>query len=267
MPKFQMRKSLKNLDKKIKNSKSFLSVIIPAYNEVGNFKRGVLDQVDQYLRKQRFLAEVILVDDGSTDETGKLLANFSKKHNRFRILKKDHGGKLKAIEAGIGAAKGKIVLFTDFDQSTAISEFEKMLPEFAKSADIVIGERTERIGDRPFRYFRSRVLNFIIQLFLFGGIADTQCGFKAGKALILKKLFENLKVTRLAKPAGGFMGPFDIELLFLAKKLNYKIISVPVIWQYFKSKRLSILTEPARFLFDIFRIRLFDILGKYENLR
>lgn len=259
-----MRKYSKSL---LKN-KPFLSVVIPAYNEEENFRRGVLKDITNYLAKQKFSSEVILINDGSTDGTEKLLANFVKENPAFRLVNKEHGGKLKAIEVGVAKVAGEVILFTDFDQSTQISEFDKFLTYLKKGADLVIGSRigegSKRINDPFFRYFRSKVLNFIIKIFLFGNISDTQCGFKAAKATVWKTLFSNLKVTRLAKPKGGFMGPFDIELLFLAKKLNYKIVEVPVTWQYFPSKRLSIISEPAEFLFDILRIRLFEILGKYE---
>lgn len=262
-----MKKFLKNFPRK-----PFLSIVVPAYNEVENFKRGVLAEIVNYLRKLQFSSEVILVNDGSTDGTEKLLANFVKVNPVFKLVNKEHGGKLKAIEAGIAEARGEVILFTDFDQSTPISEFDKLLPHFKKGADLVIGSRmsksSKRIGDPFFRYFRSKVLNFIIKIFLFGGIDDTQCGFKAGKIGVFKKLFANLKVTHLTKPKGGFMGPFDIELLYLSKKLNYKIVEVPVIWQYFPSRRLSIISEPTKFLFDIARIRLFDALGNYgKNFR
>lgn len=247
----------------------YLSVVIPSYNEEENFKKGTLEEVAGYLEKQSFSWEVILVDDGSIDKTLKLLSEFAQRHKGFRLISIKHGGKFKAVAKGVGEAKGEIILFSDFDQSTPIREFNKFLPHFRKGADIVIGSRmgpeTKRIADRPFRYFRSRVLNFIIQLFLFRGIGDTQCGFKAFKSEVGKQLFKDLKVTHLTKASGGFMGPFDIELLFLARKLNYKIVEVPVVWQYFPSKRLSVLAEPIKFVFDILRIKLFDILGTYKK--
>jgi len=246
----------------------YLSVVIPAYNEEENFRRGVLLDVKNFLVKQRFSWEVILVDDGSTDQTLKLLSEFSKKNGGFRPINIDHGGKLKALLAGVSKAQGEYILFTDFDQSTPICEFGKFLPYLKDGSDVIIGSRigkgSERINDPFFRYFRSRVLNFIIQLVLFRGIGDTQCGFKAFRREVAKKLFKNLEVTHLAKPKGGFMGPWDIEFLFLACKFGYKIASVPVTWQYFHSQRLSTFGEPAKFIVDILRIRLFDLLGKYD---
>ena len=260
-----MRKSLTNSHRDL-----FLSVVIPAYNEVENFKRGVLDQILKYLKTVTFSWELILVNDGSTDETSTLLENFAQKFVRVRLVNISHGGKLKAIEAGVKNAQGYVILISDFDQSTPISEFNKFLPNFEKGADIVIGNRVaagaKRINDPFFRYVRSRVLNFLIKIFLFGGISDTQCGFKALKTTVAKKLLPNLKITHSAKPKGAFMGPWDIELLFLAKKAKLKIAQVPVTWQYFPSRRLSVISEPARFIFDILRIRQFYLLGKYKDV-
>jgi glycosyltransferase involved in cell wall biosynthesis len=247
--------------------KPYLSVIIPSYNEEENFQRGVLSQIANFLKKQDFSWEVILVDDGSLDRTPRLLSNFIKKNRGFKLLLIPHGGKFKAIQTGLTEAEGEYVLFSDFDQSTPISELEKFLPYFENGADVIIGSRVakgaKRINDPPFRYLRSRILNFIIKLVLFRGIDDTQCGFKAFKREAARKLFGNLKVTQLAKPKGGFMGPFDIELLFLARRENYKIISVPVTWHYFPSQRLSFFWEPTKFIIDILRIRLFSLFGKY----
>lgn len=260
-----MKKSLPNLPKK-----PFLTIIIPAYNEVENFRRGVLDEISKFLAGVNFSYEVILVNDGSTDKTLNLLEKFVKKNSGFKLVDIPHGGKLEAIEAEVKNAAGEVILISDFDQSTKISEFEKFIPHFEKGADIVIGNRVakgaKRINDPFLRYFRSRVLNFLIRLVLFSGISDTQCGFKAFKAVIIKKLLPNLKITHQAKPSGGFMGPWDIELLFLAKRAKLKIAQVPVTWRYFPSKRLSIFSEPARFILDILRIRLFSFLGKYDDV-
>jgi len=245
----------------------YLSIVVPAYNEERNFKRGVLDEIANFLNRQHFSWEVLLVNDGSTDNTPRLLSQFVRNNRGFRQVNIPHGGKFKTISKGVAEAKGEYILFCDFDQSTPISEVNKFLPYFKNRVGVIIGSRvgkgSERVGDPFFRYFRSRVLNFIIQLVLFRGIEDTQCGFKAFKKNVAIKLFKNLKVTPLAKPKGGFMGPFDIELLFLAHKFGYKIISVPVIWHYFPSHRLSTLAEPLKFILDILRIRLYDWLGKY----
>jgi len=246
--------------------KPYLSIVIPSYNEKENFLQGTLERVADYLEKQTFSWEVILVDDGSIDGTLTLLSKFIQSHPRFKLMPIKHGGKFKAVAKGIEVAKGEIILFTDFDQSTPIREFEKMKKAFNKGADLVIGDRVKgkRVGDPLFRYVRSRIFNFLVQCLLLPGISDTQCGFKAFKATCGKDLFSSLLVSKEPHVKGGYMGAFDVELLYLAKKKGYKIVSVPVEWVYAKSGRLSFV-EPFWMFLDILKIRIFDILGKYKK--
>src|SRR4030066_1096652 len=105
--------------------KPFLSVIIPCYNEEKNLKRGALDEVESYLGKQRFESEVIISDDGSTDNSREFIKRYFQTHPRFKLLENKHAGKPFAVRAGIEKAQGEIILFTDMDQSAPIKEFDK----------------------------------------------------------------------------------------------------------------------------------------------
>lgn len=245
-----------------------LSVVIPAFNESKNFHRGVLDTVDSYLKKQKYSWETILINDGSIDDTLKLLKNFAQNHHGFRVLDIPHAGKVGAVYAGVLDAKGKYVLFTDFDQSTPITEVGKVLDRFKQGADVVIGERRSSDVNRSiFQHIRGRIFNLLVQLILLPGISDSQCGFKAFKKEVGQKLFKQLKVT-MHTQKGGYMGAFDVELLFLAKKQGFKISSVPVSWKYYQSKRLSF-TEPIKMLRDVIRLRIEDFRsgwGKHNLL-
>lgn len=247
-------------------SAPYLSIVIPAYNEEENFRRGVLEKVSTYLEKRPFSWEVIFVDDGSVDSTLRLLSNFVKKHPGFYLIESDHGGKFKAVAKGVYEAKGEVVLFSDFDQSTPISEFEKFQKEFQKGSDVIIGNRVagERINDPLYRYVRSRMFNLLVRVIILPGISDTQCGFKAFKGQVGKKLFSSLLVAKEEHVGGSFMGGFDVELLYLARKMGYKISEVPVKWAYAKSSRLSF-WHPLRIFLDILKIRAFDFLGKYKK--
>lgn len=261
--------------KKIHKS-CYLSVVIPAYNEEENFRRGALNKVARFLVNKKFSWEVVLVDDGSKDKTYSLLQKFSKKHKGFRAISIPHGGKVKAVTAGVFAAKGEIVLFTDFDQSTPIDAVDKFLPEFKKGTDIAIADRygkgAKRLNDSFDSLLRSKVFNWAVQVFILKGINDTQCGFKAFKTEIARKLFGSLQVYKTSetqKPfisgawkGKAFMGAFDVELLFLARKSGFKIVSVPVIWRREVSKRLTV-SEPIRMFFDVVKMRWLDLLGRY----
>lgn len=241
-----------------------LSVVIPAFNEVDNFNRGVLNDVNLYLKKQKYTWEVVLVNDGSTDDTLEKLQTFVKTHKNFRVVDIPHGGKVLAVTSGVMAAKGEIVLFSDFDQSTPISEVEKVLEAFKVGADLVIGDRKIEQEWSRFQKLRSWVFKTITNLTLFLNVNDTQCGFKAFKNKIGKELFSKLKATNRSEK-GGYMGAFDIEILFLARKFGYKITCIPVVWKYFKSGRLSPISESLKMFSDIFRVRYLDLLAVYND--
>ena len=245
-----------------------LSVIIPAYNEQPNFKKGALDQVSKYLSKQQYSWEVLVVDDGSEDSTAALCADFAKKHNNFRVVKNPHQGKAETVKTGVREAKGEDILFTDFDQSTPISELEKLLPFFGEF-DIVIGSRqlpgAKREKEPIYRHLMGLVFNLLVQAIAVRGIWDTQAGFKCFKKDVAKILFEKLKVYGKGKKVqGALVTAFDVELLFIAKKHNYKIKEAPIIWHHEATTRVSPIKDSLRMLRDVIRIRLNDLRGVYK---
>jgi len=213
--------------------KTTLSVVIPCYNEENNLKRGVLDEVYDFLSKQKFDWEVLLCNDESTDNSLKLLESFASKHKNFKVLDLPHGGKPSAVWGGIQKAKYPIVLFTDMDQSTPLSEVNKLLPFFNDGYDVVIGSRgTQREGNSLLRKIGAKVFLFGRRLFLLPNITDTQCGFKAIKTDLAKKIFPNLQFFKEKdNPTGWRVSAFDVELLFMAQKWKYKIKEVVVDWK------------------------------------
>lgn len=244
--------------------KPYLSVVIPAYNEAENFKAGVLNPVAEYLNRQGYPWEVVLVDDGSTDETTKLLTGFCQAHPGFIFSRIPHGGKAAAVTAGMLAASGEIILFTDFDQSTPIVEVSKFIDRHDKGADVVISFRAER-RDTLIAKIRGWLFTTLVQIVALPGIKDSQCGFKSFTRESAKKIFSSLIVAQPTKIAGGYMGAFDVEVLFLARKFRYRIDQVSVAWTRYVSNRLNIWREPAMMARDTFRVRLYDILGRYEK--
>lgn len=248
-------------------TKPYLSIIIPTYNEAKNFKDGLLKPAFKYLQKVTYPYEVIFVNDGSTDETGKLLESFCRARRDCHLLTIPHGGKAAAVTAGMLAGKGEYLLFTDFDQSTPLYQVDSFLEAHKNGAAVVIGDRDiTTMKNKLLRRFRSWVFVTLVQVVLLPGIRDSQCGFKSFKKTIAKKVFSNLKVTKTGKVIGGYMGAFDVEALFLAKKLGCQIIQVPVEWKKVEGTRLNPLTEPIKMLIDTFKVRLFDLLGKYNSL-
>ncbi|HCC84109.1 MAG TPA: glycosyl transferase [Candidatus Pacebacteria bacterium] len=246
-----------------------LSVIIPSYNEQPNLKRGVLQEVADYLNRQSYTWEVILSDDGSTDGTVELLTEFATSHPGFKFLANTHAGKGPTVKNGMLAATGEWRLFTDFDQSTPLSEIEKFWP-LTKDNQVISGSR-EAVGavrdkEPLLRHIMGRGFNFLVQLLAVPGMQDTQCGFKLFSAVAAEKLFRQLYIYgghQVMKDA--FTGAFDVELLFLAHKYKLPIAEVAILWKHFKSDRVSPLKDSYRMLRDILKIRWADLTGKYAT--
>lgn len=247
----------------------FLSIIIPAYNEAENFKRGALNEVAEYFKKQTYYWEVIIVDDGSKDETSRLIREFVSNKENWRLIQNSHQGKAAAVSRGVLAAKGKNILFTDFDQATPIKEIEKLLKKIKEGYQIVIGSREIKGAKRekePFyRHLMGKVFNLFVKIFVISGISDTQCGFKLFNNEAVNKLFSKIKVYKDRKVVDAYTGAFDVELLFLAKKYRLKVAEVPINWHHVKTTRVNPLKDSLRMLFDIIKIRLYDFSGKYEK--
>jgi glycosyltransferase involved in cell wall biosynthesis len=248
----------------------YLSVVIPAYNEAKNFGKGVLNQVDIYLSDRPYSFEVIIVDDGSKDETVSRVNKFTKVRNNWKLIENSHQGKAQAVKKGIENSQGKYVLFTDFDQATPISEIEKLLPFMEKGYSIAIGSREVKGSKRErepwYRHLMGRGWNLFVQALALPGIHDTQCGFKLFKTSIAKDLFSSLKVYRNGMEKNAFTGAFDVELLFIAQKRNLQIAEVPVHWKHVYTTRVDPIRDSIRMAVDLIRIRLVDLEGGYEKV-
>jgi len=248
--------------------KPHLSVIIPAYNEEPNFDKGLIEEVPKYLEKQDYSYEVLIVDDGSDDQTATLAQNFAKKNKNIRVIKNPHQGKAETVKTGVLESKGEYILFTDFDQATPLSEVEKLLPLFP-DFDIAIGSRqlpgAKREKEPFYRHLMGLVFNLLVQAIAVRGIWDTQAGFKCFKTKIAKDLFSRLRVYGKGKQVrGALVTAFDVELLFIAKKHGYKIKEVPIVWHHVATSRVSPIKDSLRMLRDVIKVRLNDFRGVYK---
>lgn len=246
--------------------KTFLSVVIPAYNEKINLSKGVLESVYSYLSKQSYTWEVLFVDDGSTDSTVKFSEKFAKNHNNFFVLKEPHRGKGGTVIAGMLKAKGDIILFTDTDQATPINQVEKFLPKFEEGYDIVIGSRSGRKGAPILRKLMAYGFAFLRTVILRLPYKDTQCGFKAFKKDASREIFKRMQIFNekgQGKGAGVTAG-FDLEVLYLARKLKFKVAEVPVTWNHKESERINAIRDSWEGFRDLIRVRLNALRGKYK---
>lgn len=246
----------------------YLSVVIPSYNEAKNLKRGVLDEVLSFLKQQDFSWEIILSDDGSTDGTIETLKKFAQKDQRIRVLNNDHAGKGPTVKAGMLAAQGKWRLFTDFDQSTPLAEVAKLL-KYTDSYQVIFGSREiagARRDKEPFyRHLMGRGFNLLVQILAVRSVRDTQCGFKLFSAKATETLFNALFVYGGKKVRqDAFTGAFDVELLFLARKMKIGYKEVPILWKHHQTDRVNPIKDSIRMLIDILKIRFAYLTGKYR---
>lgn len=240
-----------------------LSAVIPVYNEEARIG-PTLESALRYLKASRTVAEILVVDDGSTDKTLEVVGRFKGgKAGRtvLRVLK--HGknkGKGAAVKTGALAAKGEVVLFMDADNATPLSEFEKFKPLLKGGVPVVVGsravDRSQVKVPQPFyRQALGRLANLVIQVLVVWGIWDTQCGFKAFSRKAALEIFPRQTINRFG---------FDFELLFLAHKYGFSIKEVSVTWinsPYSKVK----MGDYLHTLIELFSIRWNDLKGLYKT--
>ncbi|MCZ6602210.1 MAG: glycosyltransferase family 2 protein, partial [Planctomycetota bacterium] len=225
-----------------------LSIVIPAYNEENRLGE-TLRRVAEYLDGQRFRAEVIVVDDGSTDGTVEVARASPGKH---RVLVNDgNRGKGYSVRRGALEAQGDLILFTDADLSAPIDEFDKLRRAIENGADVAIGSRAMPDSDiqihQPwYRETMGKTFNFLVRSLVFPGVSDTQCGFKAFTGASAREIFGRQTLPGFA---------FDVEILYIARRLGYRVREVPVVWRDSPDTRVGALSDSLAMFSDIIRIR------------
>lgn len=234
----------------------YLSVIIPAFNEQSRIADS-LYAIKDYLSEQPYRSEMIVVDDGSNDlttEIVKFIDIYGKEineHDEGTLMENlKNVGKGYSIARGMMRASGQIILFTDADLSTPISELEKLLPEFDAGYDVVIGSRhmEESIVEKKpwYRDAMSLLFNTAVRLISVNGINDTQCGFKAYRREIAHLIAMRQRIY-------GF--GFDVEHLYIARKSGFKIKEVAVEWKHKEGSTVDPLRDSLTMFLDLIRIR------------
>ena len=236
-----------------------LTVVIPAYNEARRIGQP-LKLILEYLSRQSFESEVLVVIDGSTDGTEGVVRRIANDFNRVFVL--DNGanrGKGFSVRRGVLESNGEYILFSDADLSTPIEEIEPLLRALSDGADIAIASRALPLSHiaiaQPWlRERMGRTFNRLVQRFAVSGVHDTQCGFKCFRRDVARRVFPRQRIERFG---------FDVEVLFIARQLGYRIVEVPVTWRNHPESKVHPIRDSISMLLDLFRIRLNDKRGLY----
>lgn len=243
-----------------------ISIVIPSYNEENNIRTGALSGMVDYLNIQKYKWEIIIVDDGSTDKTAELAEKFALSHKNILVLKEPHRGKGGTVIAGMLKAKGDIIIFDDMDQATPIDQLEKVLPKFKKGFDVVIGSRAGREGAPLIRKTMALGFSILRNLVLQLPYKDTQCGFKAFTKNASSKIFEKLMIfnNNQSQSGASVSAGFDLEILYVARKLGLKVSEVPVVWHHKEGTKVNPIKDSWEGLRDLLKVRINAFQGKYK---
>ena len=227
----------------------YLSVVIPAYNEELRIFHTV-QEVVSYLNSQDYEWEIIVADDGSSDETGRLVGEASGGDSRVRVLPLPHGGKGWAVRNGMLAASGEFRLLCDADLSVPIAQVERLLPPQSGGVDVAVGSReapgSARYEEPGRRHLMGRVFNAFTRRMAALELADTQCGFKCFRAHATNELFGRATMN-------GFS--YDVEVLHLARRFGLTIAEIGVDWYYREHSKVRPLRDAFSMTVDLIRIR------------
>lgn len=237
------------------------SIVIPAYNEHARIP-ATLQAIVDCIRIRGWSAEVVVVDDGSRDDTAKIAREFAAQEPGVRLIENPGNcGKGYSVRNGLLHSFGDVVMFTDADLSAPIEEAEGLFDAIANGADIAIGsrwlQRKRQIIRQPlYRQFFGRCFNAVTRLVMDLPFADTQCGFKAFTRPAAQTVFQLQTIERWG---------FDPEILFIALKRGFNIVEVPVSWAHDERSRISYLRDGMRMLQDIAQVRWNALLGRYDR--
>ena len=237
------------------------SIVIPAYNESARIP-ATLKAVVDCVRARGWDAEIIVVNDGSTDTTAQIVRDIAREAHEVRLLENPgNHGKGYSVRSGVLHALGDVVMFTDSDLSAPIEEAERLFSAIASGADIAIGSRWLESGRQThrqplYRQFFGRCFNMVCRMVMQLPFADTQCGFKAFTRAAAQTVFQLQSIERWG---------FDPEILFIALKRGFRIVEVPVSWAHDERTRMSYLKDGMQMLEELATIRWNALTGHYSK--
>ncbi len=236
-------------------------MIVPAYNESVRLPK-TLARLHEYLSDQTYPWSVVVISDGSTDDTPRIVNDFGIKHPQFTLIdSQPNRGKGFVIRRAMLEVDADLLLFSDADLAAPIEEIEKLLPKIREGYEIAIGSRPLResrleIRQPKYREYAGRAFNQVVQMLAIRGIQDTQCGFKVFTKPVARDVFARCTLD-------GFS--YDFEALMIARDLGYKIAEVPIRWAHQEGSKVRFLRDGSRMLLDLVRLRLKGRKGRLEG--
>jgi dolichyl-phosphate beta-glucosyltransferase len=227
----------------------FLSIIIPAHNEELRLPDS-LARILGFVGRQAFSCEILVVENGSQDNTAAVVEDLMREHANLSLLREALPGKGRAVRQGMLAARGEYRFICDADLSMPIDEIVKFIPPALQGADIAIASREApgavRYNEPAYRHWIGRAFNQLVRWLALPGLQDTQCGFKCFRSPAAVDLF-SLQVI------DGWT--FDVEVLFIGQHRGYQIVEVPIHWHHHPGSRVRLVSDSVRMFLDLFRIR------------
>jgi dolichyl-phosphate beta-glucosyltransferase len=237
----------------------FLSIVIPAHNEESRLPPSLL-KIQDFLATQPYSAEVVIIENGSQDQTLEIAKEFAQNNQRIRVLHEEVRGKGLAVRRGMLEARGEYRFICDADLSMPIEQINRFLPPSLPEPDVVIGSReiagAVRYHEPIYRHLIGRVFNTLVRWAALPGLQDTQCGFKCFHRIAAEDVFQRQTLPGMS---------FDVEALFIARRLGYRIQEVPIDWYFDPDSRVRLVQDSLRMFVDLLTIRRNAAQGYYDT--
>jgi glycosyltransferase involved in cell wall biosynthesis len=235
-----------------------LSIVIPAHNEEHRLP-GTLEKIFEFLTSQEYAAEIVVVENGSHDRTLEIVQEYTHCINFLRVFHEEARGKGLAVRRGMLEAVGQYRFICDADLSMPIEEVNRFLPPHIGDHKVIIGSREApgavRYNEPTYRHVIGRVLNTMVRVMALPGLQDTQCGFKCFEGRLADEVFR-------LQTMGGMS--FDVEVLFIARRLGHPVLEVPIDWYFNSDSRVRLVEDSFRMALDLIQIRLNGLNGVYS---
>ncbi len=237
----------------------FLSIVIPSHNEELRLA-ATLTKIADFSAAQSYSVEVLVVENGSTDGTADLARSFQTQMPYLRVFQETQAGKGLAVRRGMLEALGDYRFICDADLSMPIAEVNHFIPPALPDVDIAIASREApgavRYDEPPFRHLTGRVFNAVVRWMALPGLQDTQCGFKCFRAAVANEVFQRQTINGWA---------FDVEVLFIARRLGYRVTEVPIHWYFDSHSQVRVFRDTLRMLRELVAIQRNAARGVYDR--